>query len=84
MSRRMTRCLTWGEMRTRGAPLMDECGRRVGMIDFAEYVTLCGKTEEDPKEAYLITPGCRRPAGVCPRCWVENRRAYSLTPEEER
>lgn len=78
MSRRMTRCLTWGEMRTRGEPLVDERGRRVGMIDFAEYVTLCGKTDENPKEAHLVTPGVRRPAGVCPLCWAVNRKSYLL------
>ena len=47
MSRRTTKCLTWGEMRRSGSPLVDENGRRVGMIDFAEYVTLCGKPDED-------------------------------------
>lgn len=74
MSRRVTRCLTWGEMRRSGSPLVDANGRRVGFIDWAEYVTLCGKHDEDPHEACAFDGGKPRAEGVCPRCWSVFRR----------
>jgi len=72
MSRRTTKCLTWGEMRRFGSPLVDENGRRVGMIDWADYITLCGRSEENPKDASFdhLKP---RPVGVCPACWKKFR-----------
>ena len=72
MSRRTTKCLTWGEMRRSGSPLVDENGRRVGMIDFAEWVTLCGKPDEDPQDAFHDHLKAR-PVGVCPACWKKFR-----------
>lgn len=72
MSRRTTKCLTWGEMRRFGSPLVDESGRHVGMVDFAEYVTLCGKPDEDPMDASLDHHK-PRPVGVCPACWKKFR-----------
>jgi len=73
MSRRTTKCLTWGEMRRSGSPLVDENGRRVGMIDFAEWVTLCGKADEDPSEACALDHRKPRPVGVCSACWKKFR-----------
>ena len=72
MSRRKTKCLTWGEVRRYGSPLVDQDGGRVGMIDWADYVTLCGKPDEDPKDAALDHRK-PRPVGVCPACWKKFR-----------
>jgi hypothetical protein len=72
MSRRKTRCMTWGECKRSGSPLVDENGRRVGFIDFAEYVTLCGKPDENPKDAPLDHRK-PRPVGVCPARWTRFR-----------
>jgi hypothetical protein len=72
VSRRTTKCLTWGEMRGFGSPLIDANGRRVSMIDFAEYVTLCGKPDEYPSDAHFDHRK-PRPVGVCPACWATFR-----------
>ena len=73
MSRRKTRCVTWGECKRSGSPLIDENGRRVGFIDFAEWVTLCGKPDENPQEACALDHRKPRPVGVCPACWKKFR-----------
>lgn len=73
MSRRKTRCVTWGECKRSGSPLIDENGRRVGMIDWMEWVTLCGKQDENPKEACVLDHRKSRPVGVCPACWKKFR-----------
>lgn len=73
MSRRTTKCLTWGEFKRTGSPLVDESGRRVGFIDFAEWVTLCGKSDDDPKEACAFDHAKPRPVGVCRACWKKFR-----------
>ncbi len=70
MSRRITKCLTWGETHRRGFPLL---GGRVGYVDLAEYITLCGKPEEDPKYAVSLEYRKPRPTGICPACWAKLR-----------
>lgn len=73
MNRRKTRCVTWGECKRSGSPLIDENGRRVGMIDWMEWVTLCGKQDENPQEACVLDHRKPRPVGVCPACWKKFR-----------
>jgi hypothetical protein len=72
-------------MRPSGSPLVDETGRRVGMIDFAEWVTLCGKEDEDPHDAFQDHHK-PRPVGVCPACWkifrADMLAAENLKPED--
>jgi hypothetical protein len=65
--------MTWGEFKSSGSPLIDENGRRVGFIDFAEWVTLCGKADENPCEACALDHHKPRPVGVCPACWRKYR-----------
>jgi hypothetical protein len=67
--------LTWGEFKQTGSPLLDESGRRVGFIDFAEWVTLCGKSDDNPKEACAFDHAKPRPLGVCRACWKKFREA---------
>jgi hypothetical protein len=68
--------MTWGEFRHSGTPLVGENGKRVGFIDFAKWVTLCGKPDENPQEAYTLdNPTKSRPVGVCPACWTRFRAA---------
>lgn len=73
MSRRKTRCLTWGEMRRSGETLRDADGRWIGHVSFAVYVTLCGRQDEEhnPSDAgaYLEWARPARPLGVCRACW---------------
>lgn len=72
MGKRRTRCITFGEMRTGGEPLLGADGRRVGHISFALYVTACGKEVETDADLLWDLPPARagaRPIGVCPRCW---------------
>ena len=73
MSRRRTKCLTWGEMRRSGETLRDENGTWLAHLSFATYVTLCGRQDEehDPRDAglYLDHPLRARPLGVCRACW---------------
>jgi len=72
-------------MRPSGSPLVDENGRRIGMIDFAEWVTLCGKEDEDPHDAFQDHHK-PRPVGVCPACWkifrADMLAAEDLKPED--
>lgn len=73
MSRRATKCLTWGEMRRSGETLRDADGRWIGHVSSAAYVTLCGRQDEDhdPVEAgtHLDRAHSARPLGVCRACW---------------
>jgi hypothetical protein len=73
VSRRTTRCLTWGEMRHSGETIRDENGKWLAHLSFAEYVTLCGRQDEedDPSDAgaYLDRAHSARPLGVCRACW---------------
>lgn len=73
MSRRTTKCLTWGETRRSGCPLTGENGRCVGFLDFEEWVTLCGKYDEDPSEACALDHDKARPVGVCRACYKRYR-----------
>lgn len=43
------------------------------MVDWADYVTLCGKPDEDPKDACAHDHRRPRPVGVCPACWGKFR-----------
>jgi len=67
--KRVTRCLTWGEEQRRGSPIFDNLGKRIGFIDFSQWVTLCGISDEDPKEACAVNLTSKRPNGICPKCW---------------
>ena len=73
MSRRTTRCLTWGEMRRSGETLRDADGHWIGHVSFATFVTLCGRQDEehDPVDAgtHLDCSHSARPLGVCRACW---------------
>ncbi len=79
---RVTKCLTWGEERRTGAPLVDAAGVRFGFIDFVEWVTLCGRNDDDPKyAASLSTQRLVRPKGVCPQCWKSFRSTMLELPD---
>jgi hypothetical protein len=73
MSRRTTKCLTWGEGRSYGYPLVNAEGKRTGYLHFVEYRTLCGKRDDAPKEAVPFDHRKPRPIGVCPACWAKFR-----------
>lgn len=73
MTARKTRCLTWGETRRSGWSLTDVNGRRVGFLDFEEWVTLCGKLDDDPIDAGDLDHDKPRPIGVCRACWKQYR-----------
>lgn len=83
MSKRMTRCLTWGQMETEGVPLVGDGGRIVGHVCFGQYVTLCGRGEDDPEVATVYEYAKKRPVGVCPRCWSQYREDMSRAVEVE-
>lgn len=79
-NRRVTRCLTWGEEKATGFPLLDNQGKRIGFIDLREWITLCGASDKDPKEACGIDVTRLRPKGICPKCWsVYKLQIMSLT-----
>jgi hypothetical protein len=60
-------------MRRSGETVRDENGKWLAHLSFAEYVTLCGRQdeEEDPSDAghYLGSVNSARPIGVCCACW---------------
>lgn len=68
MTRRRTRCFTWGQTRMTREPLVDTDGRRVGGITYVQYHTACGKWATDADDPPDDITGSR-PPGVCPRCW---------------
>lgn len=70
MSRRKTKCLTWGEMRRSGETLRDADGTWLAHISFATYVTMCGREMDDPHD-WLPEQTIRRPLGVCRACWKQ-------------
>lgn len=46
--------------------------KRALVIDWVDYVTLCGRPDENPKDASLDHHR-PRPVGVCPSCWRKFR-----------
>jgi hypothetical protein len=79
---RATRCMTWGEERRSGSPVLGASGERIGFVDFSEWVTLCGRQEDSPKEAASYDAYSRRPKGVCPKCWGSFRKTMLKMVEE--
>ena len=73
MTARKTRCLTWGETRRTGGALTNGNGQRVGFLDFEEWVTLCGKPDDDPCDTSGLDASKSRPIGVCRACWKQYR-----------
>ena len=72
MSRRTTRCLTWGEARRSGETVRGQDGRWIAHLSFLSYVTLCGRPEDlnaEPRLAGEDDPNGRRPGGTCRSCW---------------
>lgn len=43
MTARRTRCLTYGEERTAGSPIVNANGRVTGFVDWSAPVILCGR-----------------------------------------
>ena len=78
MTARRTRCLTSGEERTAGSPIVNANGRVTGFVDWSDPVILCGRdhscdddydlTGYDSAPAPLPRLG-DRPKGVCRACW---------------
>jgi len=58
VSKRKTKCLTWGNARYE---LTDS------------FITLCGRDDPDCTVPDLWSPGEPRPKGVCPECWKQYR-----------
>lgn len=82
MSRRTTRCLTWGETKRSGETLRHADGSWAGHVSWTVYVTLCGRPDDGdpgPTLAGEHPADEHRPGGVCPRCWrvyrIEMQRA---------
>ena len=80
MTARKTKCLTWGETSRSGCPLTDGNGRRVGFLDFEEWVTLCGKPDDNPHDTSDLDHDNGRPIGVCRACWKQYRIARQENP----
>lgn len=73
MTARVTRCLTWGEYRNAGAAPIVQDGRRVGIVHFGAFVTICGKLDDDPENPNYYDTSKPRPVGVCRACWKQYR-----------
>jgi hypothetical protein len=58
-------------MRRSGETVRDENGKWLAHLSFAEYVTLCGRQDEedDPSDAGAYRAHSARPLGVCRACW---------------
>ncbi len=71
MSKRKTKCLTWGQERTRGETWQVNDSRvRLCLVD---HVTLCGREDPACTVPDLWSPSEPRPKGVCPECWKQYR-----------
>lgn len=76
MTKRSTRCWTYGTYETKGFPILDphESGRTIGRVCIAVYQTLCGR--EDLDDTSEMAPDVmpheltKRPLGVCRACWA--------------
>ena len=75
MTARKTQCLTWGERKTTCLPLLSPEGKRVGVLTLGQYITLCGREDDNPKDAGPFNERGPRPRGVCPRCWAAYKSA---------
>jgi hypothetical protein len=67
MTRRRTRCFTWGESRRMGAWVLFP-GTGSAHVSSVEYHTACGKWVTDADDPPDDITGSRPPV-VCPRCW---------------
>ena len=84
MSKRKTRCLTWGEERRWSTPILNSENEICGRVCFASYVTLCGKDDENVRDAIEMPESKRkRPIGVCPSCWVKYRNYCAKFPIDQ-
>lgn len=75
---RVTRCMSWGEEKKRYSISMASA-----RVCFVEYVTLCGRDEENP--IFANGDSGKRPKGTCPRCWKSYSqflRELQLSPNE--
>lgn len=85
MSKRKTKCLTYGQTHTQGFPLVDANGKVTGRICVDVYVTLCGKEADEeecdlPPDSPAIDPQGKRLSGYCPSCWRQWREDCSQKP----
>ena len=75
MSKRKTRCLTWGEPKRwceRSEPPHSV------IITYEYYETLCGREDEDVVFVTFNGVG-HRPEGLCPSCWSRYKKEYATT-----
>ena len=83
MTRRKTGCLLYP------APVRYErwsIGDAVARVTFGTYLSMCGKSTDagDLPEADWPDPCVTvRPAGLCPRCWAQHRRALRSVPHAQ-
>jgi len=59
VSKRKTKCLTWGNARYE--------------LTNDSFITLCGRDDPDCTVPDLWSPSEPRPKGVCPECWKQYR-----------
>lgn len=88
VSRRKTKCLTYGQTHTQGFPLTEN-GKVIGRICVDVYLTLCGKDVDYdecdlPPDSPAIDPlKDKRLLGYCPSCWRQWREDCQRTLDGE-
>lgn len=70
MRRRKTKCLSWGQTKK----WSERVPFHSAIICYEEYVTLCGRHEDDFEWADRQPTSGKRPEGICPRCFAQYKR----------